>query len=108
MNKLSIAIAALAVVGCESYPERTEQDQLREDMTDLKLKVEKNNTGQSYAVEQLVNANKGLVERVTQLEIIVRGLETTVRHQDDQLKTLTAQAAAPRTGPADPGVGKTP
>src|SRR5688572_31418536 len=111
MNKLSIAIAALAVVGCESYPERTEQDQLREDMTDLKLKVEKNNTGQSYAVEQLVNANKGLVERVTQLEILARGLETTVRHLEEQVKTMAAaQAAAPRVGPVDPvtGVAKPP
>lgn len=100
MKKL-FAIAALAVVGCESYPEKTEQDQFREDMTDLKLKVEKNNTGQSYAVEQLVNANKGLVERVTQLEILVRGLETTVRHQDEQLKTLlAARAVAPATNPS--------
>src|SRR6187549_2203585 len=105
MNKLSIAIAALAVAGCGSYPEKTEQDQFREDLTDLKLKVEKNNTGQSYAVEQLVNANKGLVERVTQLEIVVRGLETTARHQDEQIKTLTAQAAAPRVGPVDPATG---
>ncbi|HEX7901377.1 MAG TPA: HEAT repeat domain-containing protein [Planctomycetota bacterium] len=102
MNKLCVAIAALAVVGCESYPEKTESDQIREDVTDLKLKVEKNNTGQSYAVEQLVNANKGLVERVTQLEILVRGLETTVRHQDEQLKTLAAtRAVAP--APAVPG-----
>lgn len=102
MNKLSIAIAALAVVGCESFPEKTEQDQLREELTDLKLKVEKNNTGQSYAVEQLVNANKGLVERVTQLEILARGLETTVRHLDEQVKTLAAARAVAPRNPADP------
>jgi HEAT repeat protein len=109
MKKLCIAIAALAVAGCNAYPEKSEPEQLRDELTDLKLKVEKNNTGQSYAVEQLVNANKGLVERVTQLEILVRGLETTVKHQDEQLKTLAAaQAAGPRA-PADPGAAaKTP
>ena len=37
MNKLSIAIAALAVAGCGTYPEKTEEDQLREELTDLKL-----------------------------------------------------------------------
>jgi hypothetical protein len=96
MMKTLIAIAALALAGCGSYPEKSEGDALRDEMTDLKLKVEKNNSGQSYAVEQLVNANKGLVERVTQLEILVRGLETTVRYQDEQLKTLAAaRAAAP-------------
>jgi HEAT repeat protein len=108
MKKLAVAFAALAVAGCGSYPEKTEADQIHDELTDLKLKVEKNNTGQSYAVEQLVNANKGLVERVTQLEILIRGLETTVKHQDEQLRTLTAaQAAAPR-GPADPASAKSP
>jgi hypothetical protein len=105
MSKMSIAIAALAVVGCGSYPEKTEQDQLREEFTDLKLKVEKNNTGQSFAVEGLVNANKGLIERVTQLEILARGLETTLRHLEEQVRTLAAAQAAPRVGPVDPATG---
>lgn len=108
MKNLALALAALAVAGCESYPEKSEPQQLRDEMTDLKLKVEKNNTGQSYAVEQLVNANKGLVERVTQLEITLRGLETTVRHLEDQVRTLAAaQAAGPRTS-ADPSAVKPP
>ena len=108
MNKTWVALAALAVAGCNSYPEKTDSDQLREEMTDLKLKVEKNNTGQSYAVEQLVNANKGLVERVTQLEILIRGLETTVKHQDEQIKVLAAgQAAGPRA-PTEPGTAAKP
>lgn len=109
MNKLSTLIAALALAGCGSYPEKTESQELSEQLTDLKLKVEKNNTGQSYAVEQLVNANKGLVERVTQLEILVRGLETTQRHLEEQVKTLSAaQAAGARTPAAEPGTAKVP
>ncbi len=109
MNKLSIAIAALAVAGCGSYSEKTESDRLHEELTDLKLKIEKNNTGQSYAVDQLINANKGLVERVVKLEILASGLETTLRHLDEQVRTLAAaQAAGAGRASTDPTGAKPP
>ena len=94
MNKTWVVLAAWAVAGCNSYPEKTDADQLREEMTDLKLKVEKNNTGQSYAVEQLVNANKGLVELVTQLEILVRVLETVTTGRMGACGAAAAASAA--------------
>ena len=107
MSKLSIAIAALAVVGCGSYPEKSESDRLHEELTDLKLKVEKNNTGQSYAVEQIFNTNKAILERVVKLEILASGLETTLKHLEEQVKTLAAAQAAGPAASADPSVPKT-
>jgi hypothetical protein len=117
---LAAALAALSAVGCESYGDEHGHEHgtdaagnpappVREDrLTKLEIDLANHKQGQVYTYEQLVNANKGLVERTTKLELRASGLETTVTHLEEQIKTLSAQLAAAGTRPAPAGTDPGP
>lgn len=121
MRRFALAAAALCAVGCESYDEHGGHDHgsggaaaelkapgAEDRLTKIEIDLANHKQGQVYTYEQLVNANKGLVERATKLEMRANGLETTVAHLEEQIKTLSAQLAAGAVRPAVPGAEAAP
>jgi hypothetical protein len=103
-----VLAAALAAVGCESYPDESSAGRgggVDEKLTKLEIDLANHKQGQVYTYEQLVNANKGLVERSTKLEMLVTALQTSVAHLEEQVKSLAARLAVDRPNPP---VGEAP
>jgi hypothetical protein len=112
---LAAALAAFAAVGCESFDDKDHGSSgaaagpaADDRLTKVEIDLANHKQGQVYTYEQLVNANKGLVERATKLEMRANGLETTVAHLEEQIKSLSAQLAAAGTRATQPGADPAP
>ena len=122
MRFIALAAAAACAVGCESYADEHSGHEhgassgaadlkapgAEDRLTKIEIDLANHKQGQVYTYEQLVNANKGLVERATKLEMRANGLETTVSHLEEQLKTLSAHVASGATRAQTPGTDPAP
>jgi hypothetical protein len=110
MKILASSFAALALAGCGTYPEQGQdpESQIQQKMEKLRAEVAQQNALQALTCEKLVDANRGLVERVTQAENLLKVSQAEIKVLQDQVKTLQAQvasgaAAAPDSRPAPAG-----
>ncbi|HYE98885.1 MAG TPA: HEAT repeat domain-containing protein [Planctomycetota bacterium] len=104
MKRFAIPAAALLLAACESFPdEAAEKDELRKQISKVEMDLAREKDGFKYYADQLANHQKANADRLAKVEMTLAGMETTMRHLEDQVKTLSAQLAAAQAAPPRAG-----
>ncbi len=105
MMAIVLALAGAAATGCIEV-ERQEFDALDKSLKNLEIQSKNQNELHVHLYNELVQKHAGLVKQVTEVDVLVRAMQSSVARLEDQVKALAAgqRGAKPPDGPqVEPG-----
>jgi hypothetical protein len=100
---------ALAAAGCADFVAREEFEQFHKETTDFQLKASRNNDLQVVAVDEARKQLSALHTRTGEMELLLKALQASVAHLEEDVKLLKAQVqAAAASAPARNGTPAAP
>jgi hypothetical protein len=97
-------LLALATAGCADFVTREEFEQFHKESTDFQLKASRNNDLQVVAMDEARKQLSALHTRTGEMELLLKALQASVAHLEEDVKLLKAQVqAAAAAAPARNG-----